>query len=101
MTQSIAITHCPHDHAATETVHLNYSITAEDAIHTIACVLGPESLRTHQWLGLRKFDVRLRRDNGKFTMLHNDRNDRCSRDTARFIDAVWAAILKQESWVCN
>lgn len=100
MTQSISIVHCPYEGAEAEIVPVSYTITAEGAVHTISCVLSAESLREHRWLSLRKFDVRLLRERGKYTMLHNDRNDAWSRDISRFIDAVWVAILKQEAWVC-
>ena len=99
LTQVISIAHQIADGTEPETVELRYAITAEGKMRTIACAVAPESRGMHGWLSLRRFDVRLMREGKTYTMMHNGRNDTGSRETGRFIDAVWEAILEKEAWV--
>ncbi len=99
MTDSIAIPHQPHDGSAPETVDLAYRIDTDGAVRVIACAVNPASRNAHRWLAVQKFDVRMRLARGKYTLLHTAKNDSVNRDTAEFIDHVWAAIMQREGWV--
>ena len=96
---AISITHQPADGEAPETVELSYRIDEEGPVRIIVCEVSAQSRYIHRWLAVRKFEVRMRLQRGKYTLLHTSKNDSVNRDTAQFIDEVWAAIMKQEGLV--
>ena len=100
MTAAIAIHHEPLDGDVAETVNVAYRIDAENDVRIIVCEVSTEDRYAHRWLAVRKFDMRMRlHRGGKYTQLHTAKNDSVNRDTAQFIDEVWAGIMEQEGWV--
>ena len=99
MTAAISIQHQPLDGDPTELVTVAYRIDADGDVRTIACEVSTPDRMAHRWLAVRKFDMRMRlHRSGKYTQLHNAKNDSVNRDTAQFIDEVWAAIMQKENW---
>jgi len=100
MTASISISHQPFDGAAPELVNVAYRIDVEGDVRIIACEVSTADRYAHTWLAVRKFEMRMRlHRGGKYTQLHNAKNDSVNRDTAQFIDEVWAGIMEKEGWV--
>ena len=97
-TTAISVVHQP-DGEPAESVDLLYRIDTEGTVRIIACEVRPESRYSHRWLVVRKFEVRMRLTRSKYTLLHSPKNDSVNRDTALFIDEVWAAIMKREGLV--
>lgn len=100
MTAAISLIHQPLDGDAPELVSLAYRIDAEADVRIIACEVSTPDRLAHRWLAVRKFEMRMRlHRGGKYTQLHTAKNDTVNRDTAQFIDEVWAGIMEKEKWV--
>jgi hypothetical protein len=98
MTAAISITHAPLDGDAPELVNIAYRIDVDGDVRIIACEVSTADRYAHRWLAVRKFDMRMRLLRGKYTQLHTAKNDSVNRDTAQFIDEVWAGVMEKEGW---
>jgi disulfide oxidoreductase YuzD len=65
-------------------------------IQTIHCIVNPGTNNILHWLSLRKFELKSRYSNGKYTPLYIDNDNIKSVDAALFLDKAHEEIMGNE-----
>lgn len=78
------------------TLKINYKITQENNIHTIACTVDPK-YQVPSWLQSTKFNFNSLKRNDHFSLLFEDMKFNKNLETILFMDRCYAKIMKSSA----